>query len=241
MKILLGISGLILVAVIGFILWSPSYNQAIENEVTIESSEMSEEQTETEVNNKKVSVTEGSYIVDIERSSIRWAGQKPFVDGYVNSGSLSVANGNISVSEGLATGEFTIDMNTLSVSNTPAKPGKESLLEEHLKGENWFAVDTYPTATFSIKTVSPREDSDSSFTYDITGDLTMKGTTDELTFPAMIYVNGEGELEAKADLEFDRTIWGITSGSGSFFDGLADNVIDDMVALSFELVANKTE
>jgi hypothetical protein len=56
-------------------------------------------------------------------------------------------------------------------------------------------------------------------------------------FPARVYQNALGQLVAEAGLEFDRTLWGITAGSGSFFDNLADNVIDDMVVLSFLLIA----
>lgn len=241
MKILLGIGGLILLVVLGLIFWSPSHNSVIEEEATIELTQMDDEQMKEETSADKTVATDGEYVVDVEKSSIRWAGQKPLVDGYVNSGSLAVESGNISVANDVATGEFAIDMNTLSVSDTPQKPGAESTLESHLKGARWFDVETYPSASFSIESVTPRTDSDTTFMYDITGNLTMKGVTDELSFPAMIFVNNEGNLEAKADLEFDRTIWGITSGSGSFFDNLADNVIDDMVALSFELVANKTE
>jgi polyisoprenoid-binding protein YceI len=73
--------------------------------------------------------------------------------------------------------------------------------------------------------------------YDVVGDLTMKGATGEVAFPATIYLDTEGKLHAEARFEFDRTQWGITAGSGSFFDDLADNVIDDMVAVTFSLVA----
>ena len=135
--------------------------------------------------------------------------------------------------------EFVIDMNTLSVSGTPAKPGRESALEEHLKGERWFNISEYPTAMFAIRGIVPREESAEKNLYDVTGELTMKGKTGQLTFPAKIYMSEDGSLHAIADFEFDRTQWGITAGSGSFFDNLADNVIDDMVSLSFHLVAEK--
>ena len=46
-------------------------------------------------------------------------------------------------------------------------------------------------------------------------------------------------VHAKANFEFDRTKWGITSGSSSFFDNLADNAVSDMVAMSFDITAKK--
>ncbi len=130
-----------------------------------------------------------------------------------------------------------MDMNTLTVSETRAKPGREDALTGQLKGERWFDVATYPTATFTILEVTPRADSDTTFMYDVRGELTMRGETGSLEFPATIYTGSDGRVHAEADFEFDRTRWGLTFGSGSFFTDLADNVIDDMVALSFDLVA----
>ncbi len=184
-------------------------------------------------------VADGEYEVVASESKVNWAGKKPLIEGYVNSGSIGVANGTISVANGSASGEFALDMTTLSVSSTPTKPGQESKLEEHLKGERWFNVATYPNASFKITNVAKQADSDTTFVYDVTGQLTMKGEAHEVTFPALIYQRADGMLQAEASLEIDRTTWGITSGSASFFDNLADNAIDDMVALSFVLVAER--
>lgn len=182
-------------------------------------------------------VSDGSYEIVASESTVGWAGKKPLIEGYINDGSIAVSAGTIAVANKSATGSFTIDMNSLLVSHTLAKPGKESMLEEHLKSDRWFDVSTYPTASFEITRVTEREDSSTSFTYDVTGALTMKGQAHEISFPAMIYLDETGRLHAQAETEINRTLWGITSGSASFFDGLADNVIDDMVALSFHVVA----
>lgn len=210
-------------------------------------SESQATQTDTSQQNKttpasseeRFEVTEGTYDVQSDQSTVLWSGKKPLIDGYINSGSLGLSSGTIVVADTDATGEFTIDMDTLSVTETAKKPGQENALEGHLKSDRWFDVATYPTASFAIKEVSPRQDSVSTFVYDVRGDLTMKGQTHELIFPATIFLDQNGMLHAQASFEFDRTKWGITSGSGSFFDNLADNVIDDMVALSFSLVAQK--
>ncbi len=194
---------------------------------------------ETAQGGERAVVSDGTYEVVAEESEVGWAGKKPLLEGYVNSGSIAVTSGTITVLENQATGSFAIDMDTLSVSSTPTKPGSENALEGHLKGERWFNVATYPEASFEITNVATQADSDATFTYDVTGNLTMKGQTHEVSFPAMIYADMEGRLHARAETEIDRTVWGITSGSGSFFDDLADNVIDDMVALSFHVIAVK--
>ena len=179
-------------------------------------------------------VTDGTYTVIAAESEVQWAGKKPLIEGYINTGAIAVTEGTITRNGNDVSGTFTIDMDTLSVSATPTKPGSENALEGHLKGERWFNVAMYPTATFVITNVVP---STGVQTYTVTGDLTMKGQTHEVSFPATIYQDAEGRVHASAAFEIDRTLWGITSGSASFFDNLADNAIDDMVALSFTLVA----
>ena len=236
MKLVLGIIIVVVIGAIGFVAWSrdnaPTENTN-ENAVINEGSNV-----DTTVAEKSL-VAEGKYIVQAENSKVTWAGKKPLIEGYINSGSIRVKEGTVSVGTNTAVALFTIDMNTLSVSKTPTKPGKESALEGHLQGERWFDVAQYPEATFEILKVTPRTDSETTFVYDVEGDLTMKGVKDKLQFPATIYQDANGLLHASANFEFDRTKWGITSGSGSFFDNLADNVVDDMIALSFELVAEK--
>lgn len=184
-------------------------------------------------------VAPGTYTVNTANSVVNWAGKKPLIDGYTNSGTLMMSAGSITVGESEATGDFTIDMNTLKVGLTAKKPNQETKLEEHLKSDRWFDVAKNPTASYKITSVTKVADSDTTFNYTINGELTMKGVTNEVSFPATIYQTADGTVVANAATEIDRTKWGITSGSGSFFDNLADNVIDDMIALSFTIEAKK--
>lgn len=184
-------------------------------------------------------ITSGSYEVDIENSIVNWSGKKPLIDGYINTGEISLTEGSIEVTENGATGSFVIAMDTLKVGLTAKKPNQETALEGHLKGERWFNVADYPTATFAINKLTPKTDSATTFAYTVEGDLTLKGETHPVTFDAVIYQNAEGKIIAEAATEIDRTKWGITAGSASFFDNLADNAIDNMIALSFTLVATK--
>lgn len=238
MKMVLILAGIVIIGATCFLLYSPAHDSAIPT-IAHEHTDESDASEIEDVIADRSAVTDGTYTVDTELSTLRWAGQKPLIEGYVNSGSISIDEGEILVADGSARGQFKIDMNTLSVFSTPTKEGKESLLETHLKGDRWFAVEEFPVSEFVITNVAPRADSESTFMYDITGQLTMKGVTNELLFPATIFLNKKGLLEARADLEFDRTLWGITASSDSFFDNLADNAVDDMVTLSFELIAHR--
>ena len=66
--------------------------------------------------------------------------------------------------------------------------------------------------------------------YNISGDLTIKGITKPIEFSASIYGK-----KATANLKIDRTAFNIKYGSGSFFDGLKDNMIYDEFDLVIDL------
>jgi len=242
MKTIVVVVGVLIILAGGFLFFAG--NNQVDNELLsdLENKNNLTEKDELASVTKQV-VSPGLYSIDLSSSIVNWAGKKPLIDGYINSGVIGFSAGTITVTENEATGEFTIDMNTLNVGSTAKKPGQESTLEGHLKGEGWFDVAKFPTASFNITNVSVRTDSDSTsdstFQYDVTGDLTMKGVTNEINFPAEIYETASGQVQVEATTTIDRTKWGLTAMSGSFFDNLADNVIDDSVQLSFTLVADK--
>jgi polyisoprenoid-binding protein YceI len=179
----------------------------------------------------------GTYAVVPGESTIAWSAQKPLIEGYINSGTMPVASGTIEVLDPLmVSGLFTMNMDEISVGLTALKPGKESALEEHLKKADFFDVENYPTAEFRIKQVVPHADVATTFTYDLTGDLTLKGVTNEVVIPAVLQKEGDN-MVARAEFEIDRTLWDIKIGSGKFFTELGDNMIGDMVALNLTIVA----
>src|SRR5690606_35721546 len=105
-------------------------------------------------------------------------------------------------------------------------------LVNHLKSDDFFGVEKYPTAKFEItKVVSQGNDQ-----YLVTGNLTIKATTKEIEFPATIKAEGEA-LTASAQITVDRSEYDIRYGSSSFFDNLGDKVIYDDFNLDVTLVA----
>lgn len=46
-----------------------------------------------------------------------------------------------------------------------------------------------------------------------------------------------GNFTSKAVLQLDRTVWDVHYGSGSFFENLGNNVIDDMFTITFTIIA----
>ena len=189
---------------------------------------------------EKSIITSGTYNITSENSIVNWSARRPLIQDYINSGTINIKEGIITVADNTATGNFIIDMNTIRVGLTSKKPGRESALEKHLKTADFFDVEKFPTASFTIKNVIAEPDSAKTFDYTITGDLAIKNATNEISFPAKIYAEN-GKFRAEGSVEIDRTKWGLTYGSGSFFKNLADNTISDIISFSFSITAKKTE
>lgn len=167
--------------------------------------------------------------VDIAKSVITWKGYK--VTGE-HAGILKVKNGILDFTDGTLTGgSFDIDMASLEVTDLKAGQGKEKL-EGHLKSADFFGTEKYPTAKFVITKVTSRGKTGE---YKITGNLTIKETTKEIKFNAMV-TEANGVKTAKADITLDRSEFDVRYGSGSFFDNLGDKTIYDEFDLSVNLV-----
>ncbi|MEO0734395.1 MAG: YceI family protein [Bacteroidota bacterium] len=170
--------------------------------------------------------------VDTTASQITWKGYKVLGE---HAGTIDVKDGNLEFTDGVLTGgSFAIDMTTIEVTDLEAGAGKEKL-EGHLKSPDFFGIEKYPTATYEItKVVSRGKPGD----YRITGELTIKETTETVRFNASV-VEEMGHYVATADLTLDRTDFDVRYGSGSFFDNLGDKTIYDEFDLGIKLVTKK--
>ena len=177
-------------------------------------------------------LTDGAYTISTTESLISWKGNKPFVPGYVDTGTLGLKSGStVDVVGGVVTkGNFIIDMESLAVTAVSTTKIPAEKLEEHLRSDDFLSVATYPTAGFVIKHVANGT---------VTGELTIKGITKTITFPATIVSETPTRLVADASVTLNRANWDIRYGSGSFFEDLGDAVIDDKVAVELHLVATR--
>lgn len=169
--------------------------------------------------------------VDPQKSQLTWLGEK--VTGE-HTGHINIKDGSVELTDGkLSGGSFTIDMSTITCTDLEDE-GYNQKLVGHLKSEDFFGVEKYPVSKFKITSVSPKAGNDVT----IKGELTIKGKTLPVEFPATIKTDGK-TLNAQAKIEVDRTKYDIRYGSGSFFDNLGDKTIDDIFTLDVNLVAKK--
>ncbi|MBL7816813.1 MAG: YceI family protein [Saprospiraceae bacterium] len=168
--------------------------------------------------------------LDASKSTFKWTGKK--VSGS-HWGYVKFSDGTVSVDKGkVVGGTFNVDMTSISVEDTKGEWGKK--LEGHLKADDFFGVDKSPKSTLVLKTVTPKGGNN----FEVKAALTIKGITNEVTFPATITVAKTG-VNATASFKIDRTKYGIKYGSGSFFDNLGDKAIDNDFMVEVSIAAAK--
>lgn len=239
-KVTIIIGLLILAVAIVWFVW-PNDSE-VDNAMTGEQNSMNEENSEEMDTMESVQVMEtGTYSADTSESVIRWRAGKPAISGYIHNGTFSLESGEVSLTDSELSGTFVVDMDSIALTSLGGgKAGQESTLEGHLKGERFFDTETYPTATFTITDVTPEVlPSPEQSEYTATGELTMKGQTNNVTFPIDVTVLSDSEVLMTASLPLDRTEWGIEFGSAKVVEVITDQVIGDTVTLEVELVLTK--
>ncbi|GGK58666.1 YceI family protein [Rufibacter glacialis] len=176
-----------------------------------------------------------NYKVVPAESKITWVGRK--VTGEHN-GNITLASGTLLLEKAaIRGGTFVMDMTSITCNDLQG--GSNKKLVDHLKADDFFSVEKNPTAKFAITNISPKQNAKAgTANYTITGDLTIKGITNQISFPALVTVK-KGVATAKASLKFDRTKWDIKYRSGNFVENLGDKAILDDVELNIDLVAKQ--
>ena len=170
------------------------------------------------------------YTVDVTKSTINWEGKK-FSGSH--SGTVALTSGTLGFNgKKLTEGGFVANMTTIQTLDG-GKPNAG--LDKHLKNDDFFGVEKFPAANFVIKKVEGN-----GADVKITGDLTIKGKTNPITFPAKLTWNADKTVTAVAEkVAIDRTKYGIEYKSKSIFSSIGDNFIYDEFTIDVKLVAKK--
>ncbi|KAA0989198.1 YceI family protein [Dyadobacter aurulentus] len=165
-------------------------------------------------------------------SNIDWTGKK--VTGAHN-GTIDIKAGELTLHNGkLSGGSFVIDTTSIKILDI-TDPDTNAQFAGHLFSEDFFAIENFPEATFVI-TNADHLQSDS---YQITGDLTIKGITHEASFPGGVHVSGD-RVTASGKILVDRTRYDMKFRSGNFFQNLGDTLIYNEFELEVKLTAFAT-
>lgn len=176
-----------------------------------------------------VELTEGigsgsELAVSTTDSKVEWLGKK--VSGQHN-GVVDIKSGSLFVDEGKLTGgSFVIDLNTIT--DLDLEGEYKGKLEAHLKSDDFFDVENHPEATFEITQVTAGAEAGQVL---VSGNLTIRGVTKNITFDANVEEVTESSVKATADFNIAREDWGVS------YAGQADDLISKEINLKITLVA----
>ncbi|MEQ8360096.1 YceI family protein [Ekhidna sp.] len=170
-------------------------------------------------------VTSVSYAIDTT-SFVNWKGS--MIGVYAHEGTIGFKEGSLTITGGIVSeGAFIVDMSSMVTTDDDAlyEMAPREKLIGHLQSDDFFSVETFPTASFTVKSATEGS---------ITGDLTIKGVTNEETVTNVSIDEDGGKLSASGNLTFDRQIYGI-----SYKNTMGDMVLADEIELRIELLATK--
>jgi len=170
--------------------------------------------------------------VDTAASVVNWRGTK-FAGRGKHEGIVRLSGGTLDLCDGaLASGRFTLDMRTIEVTDIPVSdPAPRARLRNHLMSDDFFAVETYPEATFEIG----RVDALPGDSLRLHGTLTMRGISEGIAFGSDVSTSTPARLQATAQFSLDRQRWGVAFRG----DELTNDLVDDVIALDVRLHAER--
>lgn len=201
------------------------------------------EQSETRQKQNVKEATEGGskFKVNVQKSVIKWVGSKP---GGQHNGTVNLKSGTIDVNNGsIDAGRFVIDMNTIKDLDLENKGMREKLVN-HLKSDDFFYTEKYPEAVFELTNVQALNDAEKADngitpTHKMSGNLTLRDTTQNISFKAALSVSGDKLTAKSVKFLIDRTKWNVNHMSKSIFDNLKDKFVHDKIAIEVRLHAKK--
>lgn len=163
------------------------------------------------------------------QSSIGWTGKK--VTG-AHHGTISISDGMLILKDNkLNGGSFVIDTTSIKILDI-TDPDTNAQFAGHLFSEDFFATENFPEATFTLTSSGYI----SSSNYLITGNLTIKGITHPVEFPATVAITADA-VNASGKIIIDRTKYDMKFRSGNFFTNLGDTLIYNEFELDVKLTA----
>lgn len=170
-------------------------------------------------------IKENVYTVDTQSSTIEWSAKK-FGGGHT--GTVRISEGSLIYDgKSLQRGVFLMNMSSITSDN--------ERVTNHLKSPDFFSSEKNPTSKFEItKVISIARDQ-----VNIIGNLTIKGITQPLSFPASVKQQNDVLTAVATKIRIDRTKYDIRFRSKTFFGDIGDKAIDDEFELNIKLTAKK--
>ncbi|TPE45320.1 YceI family protein [Pontibacter mangrovi] len=195
---------------------------------------------------KKTTLTPtDTFALDTAQSKVTWIGAK--MTGRHN-GLIDIQTGELYMTDSLITGgKVVLSMTTVRSADKTIDEASNKKLTNHLRSDDFFDTERYPTAVFELTGIAPYDSSEAGTSdavvyselrvqhpsHRITGNLTIRNQTKSVAFPARVTLE-DSLLRAKANFNIDRTQWGLVYRSDK---SLGDQTIRNEVNIGLDLVA----
>ena len=176
---------------------------------------------------------ERTWTIDPAASTIGWT--SPMLGVKTHSGTIQLTSGSVTTKgPTVIGGDFLVDLKLqteqmLDTNYAPdgSKQGTRANLIGHLMSPDFFAADSFPTASFKITSASGNT---------ATGDLTVRGKTNQETVTDIVVTEEGGVMKASGKLVFDRQKYNVAWNTGS-----VDAVLGDNIELNVSLVGKAAQ
>lgn len=165
---------------------------------------------------------EMGYVLDLAASKLTWKGV--MIGVKYHEGTMAFTEGKFMVKGGqLMSGTFAVDMRSMvPVDTNYNKDYTKEKLTGHLASADFFAVDSFPSASFEVGSVSGNT---------ATGKLTVRGRTNTETVTDIVIAEENGMANASGKLVFNRQKYGV-----SWANPMKDMVLSDDIEITVSLV-----
>ena len=176
-----------------------------------------------ETNDVAMTAADATYNIVQDESSLMWTGREVSTSSHY--GTINFTSGQFEIADGLISqGEFLVDMTSITVQDLTG--GSKERLEGHLRSDDFFSVESFPTAHLYISS----SEVISNGKWMVNGFLTIKDISHPVLFEMVNTADGWN-----ANLVFDRSKYNVKFRSGTFFENLGDKLIYDDIELKINL------
>ncbi|MFV0437102.1 MAG: rhodanese-like domain-containing protein [Desulfopila sp.] len=183
-------------------------------------------------------IADGEYAIIVDESLLGWTGRNSNTSHY---GTVDISGGHLHVEGNSIQGSFLMDMESIANLNL-AGSELQQVLVSHLKSDDFFLADGFPAARFSIRGGRFTREADvTRANCEIDGTLELRGIQNDLKFQAIVTRWQDGHLHLSSHFDLDRTLWGITYGSGSYYQHLGMHSVFDLITIDVRIVARLQE
>jgi polyisoprenoid-binding protein YceI len=188
-------------------------------------------------------------ILNKRTSIIEWKGGLKFLNKN-HTGNLKIKAGNVILEKGnKITGNLVIDM--MSMTNIDLADSKKEYLIGHLRSQDFFHIERFPTASLKINSSKILEKkSNGKYDMEIVGDLTIKSITKPIVFTALVDLKSNIK-SATGIIQFNRTDFGVEYRAEMHLDNaksfwnkmnttketIKNKVIQDKIEINFSIIS----